>query len=67
MDQELQKKMEEQDGKLDAIYASVEKMRKYMLVTMWVTVAVVVLPVAGLLFIVPMVISSYTSSFEGLL
>jgi len=67
MDEELQKRLDEQDARLQAIYESTEKMRKYFLITMWISVLVVVLPLFGLMFVIPAFISTYTSSFEGLL
>lgn len=67
MEIETQNKLEEMDQKLTAIYISVEKTRKYFLITMWVTLAVVVLPIIGLMFIIPAFISSYTETLNGLL
>ena len=67
MEQDIQKKLEEQDAKLDAIFTSVEKTRKYFLVIIWITVALVVLPAIGLIFALPSFIDTYTTSFEGLL
>ncbi|MDB5264993.1 MAG: hypothetical protein JWN64_564 [Parcubacteria group bacterium] len=52
--------------KLDAIYASVEKTRKYFLWTMVATVVAFVLPLVGLLFAVPSFLGSYTSQIETL-
>ena len=60
MEQDIQKKLEEQDAKLDAIFASVEKTRKYFLVVMWITIALVVLPAIGLIFAIPAFISTYS-------
>lgn len=54
------------EAKIDAIYVSVEKTRKYLLWTMIVTIAVVVLPVIGLVFAVPSFISSYNQTLESL-
>lgn len=67
MEQNIQKKLEEQDEKLEAIFVSVEKTRKYFLVILWVTVAMVVLPAIGLIFAIPSFIKTYTGSLEGLL
>lgn len=67
IEQDIHKKLEEQDVKLNAIYTSVEKTRKYFLVIMWVTVALVVLPAIGLFFAIPKFINTYTSKFDGLL
>ena len=61
---ETQNKMEEIDQKLTAIYASVEKTRKYFLITMWVTIAVVVLPAIGLFFVIPSLVGNYTSTLD---
>ena len=61
MEQEIKTKLEEQDAKLDAIYSSVEKTRKYFLVIVWVTIIAVVLPIIGLLFAIPSFLSTYTS------
>jgi hypothetical protein len=66
MELDIQVKLDEQDKKLDAIYLSVEKTRKYFQIVMWVTIAMVVLPVLGLIIVIPMFINTYLSSFEGL-
>ncbi|XKT75082.1 MAG: hypothetical protein ACJKSS_02860 [Patescibacteria group bacterium UBA2103] len=67
MEQDTQAKIEEMNAKLNAIYASVEKTRKYFLVTMWVTIAVFVLPLFGLIFVIPTFLNTYTQTLEGLL
>ena len=67
MEQDIRKKLEEQDAKLDAIFTSVEKTRKYFLVIIWITVALVVLTAIGLIFALPSFIDTYTTSLEGLL
>jgi hypothetical protein len=51
------KKLEQQDKKLDAIYASAEKTRKYLLWTLTITVAVIVVPLIKLPFAIPMFLS----------
>lgn len=66
MEQEIIKKLVELDGKINSIYISVEKTRKYFLWTMIITVAVVVLPVIGLMFILPSFMNTYVSSLSGL-
>lgn len=66
MDQELQKKIDEQGVKIDAIYKSVEKTRKYFLMIIWITVLGVVLPLIGLAFVLPSFMSNYIGSFTGL-
>ncbi len=66
MDQEIRQKLAEQDAKLDAIFTSVEKTRKYFQLIFWVTIAAVVLPVIGLLFAIPGFLKTY-SSLDGLM
>ena len=66
MDQELNKKIEEQGLKIDAIYKSVEKTRKYFLLIIWVTVLGVVLPMIGLIFAIPSFLNNYVGSLNGL-
>lgn len=67
METEITKRLEMLESKIDAIYSSVEKTRKYFLWTMVISLAVVVLPLIGLLFVVPMFIGTYANQFEGLL
>ncbi|MCA9365986.1 hypothetical protein KC722_00215 [Candidatus Kaiserbacteria bacterium] len=67
MEPNLEQQLKAQAEKIDAIYVSVEKTRKYFLVVMWVTIAMVVLPALGLLIAIPAFINSYMSQFDGLL
>jgi len=67
MEQDIQKKLEEQGVKIDEIFISVEKTRKYFLIIMWVSILVVVLPAIGLVFAIPSFIDTYTTSLNGLL
>lgn len=67
MEQETKQEFEMVGAKLNAIYTSVEKTRKYFLVIMWVTVGAVVLPLIGMLIAIPKFINTYTTSLEGLL
>ncbi len=67
MDTELDQRLKEQDQKLDAIWQSVEKSRKYFLAVLWITVIVVVLPLIGLVFAIPAFLSSYSVGLEGLI
>lgn len=63
--QENNEKLELIEAKVDAVYASVEKIRKYMLVTAWVTIAMIVLPMIGLAFVIPMFINNYVKTLGG--
>ena len=66
MEQDIQKKLEEQNAKLDAIFASVEKTRKYFRLTVWITAVVIVLPVVGLIIAIPRFINTYTNLLGGM-
>ncbi|MBI2030535.1 hypothetical protein HYT05_02850 [Candidatus Kaiserbacteria bacterium] len=59
-DQEIVRRMEAMEKKLDEVYASSEKTRKLLF---WITAAAVaafVLPLIGLLFAVPSFLSVYS-------
>jgi len=66
MEEEILKKIEAQDKKLEEIYSSVEKIRKYFLWTLIITVVMIVLPLIGLLFIIPQFLSALSGSGLGL-
>lgn len=60
-DAELRGKLAELEKKIDAVYISAEKTRKYFLTTMIVTLVLFVLPLIGLFFAIPTFLSTYTS------
>jgi len=64
MEQDIQKKFEEQETKLDSIYKSVERMRKYFMWTLIVTVATIVLPLIGLMIAIPWFLKIMTSAYN---
>jgi CHASE3 domain sensor protein len=61
MEQDVLNKLNEQDRKLEQIYVSVEKTRKYFLWAFLLTVVTFVLPLIGLIFAIPFFLSSYTN------
>lgn len=61
----LQSKLDEQKNILDALLVSSEKMRKYFLITAWVTVIAIVIPMVGLLFIGPSFVGSYSEQLQS--
>lgn len=63
MDAEFLQKFSEQEQKLDAIYVSVEKTRKYFLWTMIITVATVVLPLLALVFVLPWFLKTLSNAY----
>jgi len=52
---------------LEKTYKSAEKTRKYFLYTAIFTVLAFLLPLIGLMFIIPSFINTYTNSMVGLL
>jgi len=58
-------KIDALEKKIDAIYASVEKTRKYFLWTTILTVAFFVLPLIAMIFVLPSFMSSYTAALGG--
>ena len=70
MESRLQEQLDEQEVKINEILTSVRKTEKYMRLTFWITIVVVVLPIVLLVFAIPVIISSvssYGSTLEGLL
>lgn len=70
MDPKVQEQLDEQEIKINDILKSVQKTEKYMRMTFWITIAVVVLPMVLFAFAIPVIISSlgtYTSSLNGLI
>lgn len=61
MNEELIKKIDDQQIKIDAIYKSVEKTRKYFQWTLIITVVVFVLPLILMVFAIPSFISTYSN------
>ncbi|MEK7182167.1 MAG: hypothetical protein AAB679_00170 [Patescibacteria group bacterium] len=66
MDPEIKQKLEQQDAKLDAIYKSVEKTRKYFQMIFWVTIVLFILPLIGLLFMIPSFLNTYSGALGEL-
>ena len=67
MEQEILNKLEAQEAKIEAIWQSVEKTRKYFLFTMIASLLMFILPIIGLIIIIPIFLSNLSSSMEGLL
>ncbi len=62
MEQDIEKRLAEIEQKIDAVYKSVEKTRKYFLWTLIITVILFVLPLIGLLIVIPQFISLISGS-----
>ena len=65
MDEDVKRRFDVQDELLEKVYASVEKTRKYFMWTLIITVALFVLPLLGLMFVIPQFLSTYTPGLEG--
>lgn len=64
MENDITKKLEEQEKKIDAIYVSVEKTRKYFLWTLIATLITFILPLIALIVVIPWFLKTITSAFS---
>ena len=67
MQGESMKRLADLEAKIDAIYISVEKTRKYFMWTLIISVALFVLPLIGLVFAIPAFMNNYVGSLQGLM
>jgi len=67
MEPEILNRLKAQEELLQKVYVSTEKTRKYFMWTLIISVAVVVLPAIGLMFVIPSFLSSYTTQYQDLL
>lgn len=65
-EQQILQKLKELDGKVDKVYKSTERTRKYILIMLVVSVAVVFLPIIGLIFVIPQFLNIYSDLGGGL-
>ncbi|TSC60333.1 MAG: Uncharacterized protein LiPW15_211 [Parcubacteria group bacterium LiPW_15] len=66
MDEDMKGRLEELEKKVGAVFVSVEKIRKYFFWTLIVTAIVIVLPLIGLVFVIPQFLSTLNISNLGL-
>lgn len=66
MEKEILEKFEEQNQKLDRIYDSTEKARKYFLWSLIFNVVIFILPLIGLVFIIPWFLKTIDPANYGL-
>jgi hypothetical protein len=57
----IEQRISELESKIDRVYISTEKTRKYFLAMIWITVIGFVLPLIGLVYALPSAMSTYTS------
>lgn len=63
MEQDLQIKLDAQEKRLDDIFASVEKTRKYFMWTLIITVVTILLPLIAIALILPWLMKTLTSAY----
>ena len=61
MEQEILRKLEEIEKKLEENAKMVRQMRRYFFWTLIISVGVIVLPLIGLLFLIPQFINTYSN------
>ena len=59
-EQKILQKLEELEGKLDAVHKSTERTRKYIFAMLVISIVVIVLPLIGFIFIIPQFLSIYS-------
>lgn len=64
-DIEIRQRLDALEKKIDAVYTSAEKTRKYFLAVIVVSVVAFVLPLIGLVFAIPSFLAGY-GSLDGL-
>ncbi len=65
--QRLEARLLESEKKIDVIYESVRKIQQYFKWTFIVTAIFFILPLIAMIFVVPYIINTYSSLYEGLL
>ncbi|MDD3498008.1 MAG: hypothetical protein PHH24_00690 [Candidatus Moranbacteria bacterium] len=66
MEESVLNKLENQEKKIDEIYKSVEKTRKYFLWTLIISAGAILIPLVGLMIIVPWFLKAISSAYSGL-
>jgi hypothetical protein len=59
MEQEILERIKKNEEKLEKIFVSVEKMRRYFLWTLIITILMVLLPALGLVLAIPKFMDTY--------
>ncbi|PIU08380.1 MAG: hypothetical protein COZ85_01490 [Candidatus Moranbacteria bacterium CG_4_8_14_3_um_filter_34_16] len=67
MEEEILKRMKVQEEKIDQIYRSVEKTRKYFLWTLLATIIMFILPFLGIIVAIPWFIGVMSSTYGGMM
>ena len=59
-EQQILQKLNELEGKVDEVYKSTERTRKYIFAMLVISIVVFVLPLIGLLFVIPQFLNTYS-------
>ena len=59
-EQQILQKLKELEEKVDEVYKSTERTRKYIFAMLVISIVVFVLPLIGLIFIIPQFLSTYS-------
>lgn len=62
MEQEILEKIDRQEKRIEEIYVSVEKTRKYFLWTLIITAATIILPLIGLAIVIPIFLRTLSTT-----
>ena len=66
MDADVEKELREQRALLEKVYKSSEATRKYFKWTLIITVALIVLPLIGLLFAIPAFLQNFSALYGSI-
>ncbi len=66
MEPDITARLNALEDKIDAVFISAEKTRKYFLTSVAITILMFVLPLIALLFVIPSFFSTYTSNIDTL-
>lgn len=64
MDPEIKQKIENIEKKLDVVLAESWSAKKHSQIVFWVTIGLIVLPLIGLLFVIPSFLSTYNTALN---
>lgn len=67
MEEQILQKIEEQSKKIDDLTKVVDKLRKYFLAIIWVTIILFVLPLIAAMFVLPAFLNTYLGALDGLI
>ncbi len=63
MEADVLKKLEEMERKIDSMFVSVEKLRRYFLWTLIITLVTVILPLIAIIFVAPWALGIFSSAY----